>query len=169
MTGGSDGTASKGSAQNIGEQIRDSVQASLARGERQLTLRLHPPELGSVLVRFREENGQIHGVLEVTRTDTRQEVEQALPHVLRSLQDSGIQIRRFEVTLAGQPEKDPGGQQPSEDARPEQEWRDQHTHRPEGSPGAGWSLEGAEPQDRIDGPGNAAGAGALARRIDVLA
>jgi len=169
MTGGSEGTAAKGSGPGVGEQIRDSVQVSLARGDRQVTIRLHPPELGSVLVRFREENEQIHGVLEVTRTDTQQQVEQALPQVLRSLQDSGVQIRRFEVTLADQPQENAGGQQPSEDARPQHGEQDQRAHWPDGPPGAGWSLESVEPQDSVDDPGNAAHAGTPARRINVLA
>ena len=168
MTGGSGGAAAKDSAQSVGEQIRDSMQAGLARGERQLTIRLRPPELGSVLVRFREENNQIHGVLEVARADTRQEVEQALPQVLRSLQDFGIQIRRFEVTLADQSEKNPVGQQASEDARPQHEGRDQRAHGPEGSTDAGWSVEGVESQDSLDGARAAPGAGTSSQRIDIL-
>ena len=168
-TGGSENALARNAAQSVGEQIRDSVQASLGRGEREITIRLRPPELGSVLIRFREDNAQIHGVLEVTRSDTRQEVEQALPQVLRSLQDFGIQIRGFEVTLSDRSDKDAGGQPPSEDARPQQERHHQHARWPEELPGAGPSLEGAEPQDSIEGPGRAAPAGTPRRRIDLLA
>jgi flagellar hook-length control protein FliK len=119
--GGFEGPAARGSAQSVSEQIRESLHASLDRGERQVVIRLHPPELGSVLVRFQEQNGQIHGVLEVSRSDTRHEVEQALPQVLRSLQDAGIQIRKFDVTVSGQSEKDPGRQQLHQDAWPQQQ------------------------------------------------
>jgi len=166
---GLESAAAKSPAQSIGEQIRDSMQASLDRGERQVTIRLRPPELGNVLVRFREENEQIYGVVEVTRGDTRQEVEQALPQVLRSLQDSGIQIRRFEVTLADQPDENPGGQLLSEDQRPQQEGHGQYAHSPEGLPGADSSLESAEAQDSTDTPTNASPGGTSARRIDLLA
>ncbi len=82
----------------LGEQILDSWQASVTQGQRQVTIRLQPPELGTVLVRFREQGEQLDGILEVARTETRRRIEQALPEVVRSLQDAGIAVRRLDVT-----------------------------------------------------------------------
>ncbi len=98
----SDLATPKGASQSVSDQILDSVRASLAGGEKQVTVRLNPPELGAVTVRFQEQGEQIRAVLEVSRSDTRQEVERAMPDVLRTLQESGVQIRRVEVVLSDQ-------------------------------------------------------------------
>jgi flagellar hook-length control protein FliK len=104
--GGATGATPGSPTRDIGEQILDSLHASLARGDKQITIRLRPPELGTVLVRFREDGEHITGLLEVGKSDVRHEIEQALPHVLRSLHDAGVQIRRFEVVTSDQGQKD---------------------------------------------------------------
>jgi flagellar hook-length control protein FliK len=151
------GVAGRDPAQSVSEQIRDSLYASLDRGERQVVIRLHPPELGSVLVRLHEQNEQIQGVLEVSRSDTRHEVEQALPQVLRDLQDLGVQIRKFDVTVSGQSDHDAGRQPLHQDAWPQQQGSDRPTNQvqrpafefrvfdPESA-----TLAGTPPAGRID-------------------
>jgi flagellar hook-length control protein FliK len=159
-TGDLEGTAAKGLTQSIGEQIRDSMHASLARGDRQVVIRLHPPELGSVLVRFGEQNAQIHGVLEVSRAETRREVEQALPEVLRSLQDLGLQVRRVEVTVSDDSGKDMGRQQLQQDASPQQQDPDRYAHLPNSEfPNSNLEAGKASVSTTIDVP---------AGRIDML-
>ncbi len=116
-----DNAASRNPVRHIGEQILDSVQASLSRGDRQVLVRLHPPELGTVLVRFREQGEHITALLEVGRSDTRHEIEQALPQVLRGLQDAGVQVRRFEVVMSDQPERDFSRGQWQQDAGSQQQ------------------------------------------------
>jgi flagellar hook-length control protein FliK len=95
-------TSSGVSQQNIADQIAESVYASMRRGDNNIVVRLNPPELGSVVVRFQQQSDQITGLLEVTRDQTRNEIEQALPQILRTLQDSGVQIKRLEVVLTDQ-------------------------------------------------------------------
>lgn len=104
----SDGSSPRSPVQNVSEQILDSVHASVVRGDKQLLVRLQPPELGTVLVRFREQGGEVQAVMEVDRSDTRREIEQALPQVLRSLQDAGVQIKRLDVVPHDQPDRDSG-------------------------------------------------------------
>ncbi len=157
--GGLEGSAAKGSAQSVSEQIRDSLHASLDRGERQVVIRLRPPELGSVLVRFQEQNEQIHGILEVSRSDTRQEVEQALPQVLRSLQEAGIQIRKFDVTVSDQSERDSGRQQLHQDAWPQQQGSDRQSNR----------AQRSNFEFRISDSESPTGVGVPVGRIDMLA
>jgi flagellar hook-length control protein FliK len=100
---------------DIGKQILESIQKPLSQEgqDQQITVRLNPPELGKVFIKFQEQDDQIIGLLEVSKTQTRIEIQQALPQIIRSLQDSGIQIKRLDVVL-------------SEEEQPEQEaFRDQ--------------------------------------------
>jgi flagellar hook-length control protein FliK len=106
---------SESASASVGEQILDSLKASMAQGDGQILIRLQPPELGMVLVRFREQGQELDGTLRVDRSDTRHEIAQALPDVLRSLQEAGIGIRRLEVTHGDSPGQDLGqGQLPQE-------------------------------------------------------
>jgi flagellar hook-length control protein FliK len=87
---------------NIRKQILESIQSSLSGGDRQISIRLNPPELGKVFMRFQEHDAQITGLLEVSQSQTRYQIEQALPQIIRDLQDSGIQVKRLDVVLTGQ-------------------------------------------------------------------
>ncbi len=93
---------------DIGKQILESIHSSLSQKgqDQQITIRLNPPELGKVFIKFQEQDNQITGLLEVSKAQTRIEIQQALPQIIRSLQDSGIQIKRLDVVLseAEQPE-----------------------------------------------------------------
>jgi hypothetical protein len=57
----------------------------------------------------------LDGTLKVDRADTRREIEQVLPEVVRSLQDAGIGIRRLDVTDSDSPAQDLGRGQPQQD------------------------------------------------------
>jgi len=92
-----------------GKQILESVRSSFSQEgqNQQITIQLNPPELGKVLIKFQEQDNQITGLLEVSKTQTRIEIEQAIPQIIRGLQDSGIQIKRLDVVLSqgGQPDQ----------------------------------------------------------------
>lgn len=94
---------------SVGKQIQESVHSSFSQvgKNQQITIQLNPPELGKVLIKFQEQDNQITGLLEVSKTQTRIEIEQALPQIIRDLQDSGIQIKRLDVVLSqgGQPDQ----------------------------------------------------------------
>ena len=98
---------------DIGKQILESIHKPLSQEgqNQQITVRLNPPELGKVFIKIQEQDNQITGLLEVSKTQTRIEIQQALPQIIRSLQDSGIQIKRLDVVL-------------SEEEQPEQEAKD---------------------------------------------
>ena len=86
---------------NVGKQIFESIHSSIAQrgGDKQITVNLNPPELGQVSIKFQEQDAQLIGLLEVSKTQTRSEIEQALPQIVRNLSDSGINIKRLEVVL----------------------------------------------------------------------
>jgi flagellar hook-length control protein FliK len=90
--------------------VSESIQSSFSQQQRnqQITVQLNPPELGKVSIKFQEQNEQITGLLEVSKTQTRIEIEQAIPQILRDLQDSGIQIKRLDVILTQEHDEQPG-------------------------------------------------------------
>lgn len=90
---------------SVSEQIQESLRASLARPDQHITIRLNPPELGTVLIKFQEQDRQITGVLEVNKSQTRAEIQQALPEIVRNLQELGVNIRRLEVVLTNGQER----------------------------------------------------------------
>ena len=92
---------------SISEQILESIHSpsSQQSGTQQITIRLNPPELGKVFIKFEGQENQITGLLEVSKAQTRYEVEQALPQIIQNLADFGIQVKRLEVTLTNQGEQ----------------------------------------------------------------
>jgi len=117
---------------DIGKQILESIHSRLPQqgADRQITIHLNPPELGKVFIKFQEQNGELTGFLEVSRTQTRLEIEHALPQIIRNLADCGIQIRRLDVALSdqGRSEQDSLGGQSLQNSGPyEQGSADQET------------------------------------------
>lgn len=96
--------APNNTAADIGRQILESIHSSITqqKGDQQITVRLNPPELGKVFIKLQERNAELTGILEVSRTQTRAEIEHALPQMIRNLADSGIQVKRLEVVLSEQ-------------------------------------------------------------------
>jgi len=88
---------------DISEQIQSAVlQTSSLRDEKQITIQLNPPELGKVNIKFEQQADKITGLLEVDKPQTRIELQQALPQIVRNLNDAGIMVKRLEVTLTGE-------------------------------------------------------------------
>ncbi len=84
-------------AERAGEQIQSAISASVDKGQNEVTVQLNPPELGRVSIKLQQEEGQVTGLLEFSKTQTRLEVEQLLPQLVRSLQGAGIAVRRLDV------------------------------------------------------------------------
>jgi flagellar hook-length control protein FliK len=87
---------------DVSKQILESIHSSISQEGRnqQITVQLNPPELGKVLIKFQEQDQDITGLLEVSKTQTRIEIEQAIPQIVRDLQNSGIQIKRLDIVLS---------------------------------------------------------------------
>jgi len=97
------GNADSGS--DVREQIQESIHSSLRSGNQQIVIRLNPPELGKVAIKFQEQADGITGLLEVDKPQTKYEIQQTLTEIIRNLQDSGIQIKKLEVVLTNQQEQ----------------------------------------------------------------
>jgi len=87
-------------AVSVREQIYQSVKNSVQEGASQITIRLNPPELGQVSVKFSEQGKELTGLLEATNPQTRAEIRQAIPEIIRSLEESGVSIKRIDVMLS---------------------------------------------------------------------
>ncbi len=87
---------------SVSKQIQESIHSSLRHDQQQITIRLNPPELGKVSIKFHEQDGQIIGLLEVSRAQTRTEIQHALPQLIQNLAGDGVQIKRLEVLLTNQ-------------------------------------------------------------------
>lgn len=100
---------------DIGKQILESIRSSFSgeEGSKQITVRLNPPELGQVHIKFQDQNTELTGLLEVSKAQTRAEIEQVLPQIIRNLSDSGIDIKRIDVVLTsdGYPEQETSADQ----------------------------------------------------------
>jgi flagellar hook-length control protein FliK len=100
-------TANSGSTSDtaaaIREQICQSVAASIQQGNSQITVHLNPPDLGRVSVKFSQQGNELTGLLEATNPQTRAEIQQAIPEIIRSLQESGISVKHIDVTLSDLP------------------------------------------------------------------
>ncbi len=83
----------------ISKHISETINSSTIQqgGEKEITIRLNPPELGSVMIKFSEKNNELTGTLQVSRAETKTEIEHALPDIFRSLSESGIQLKRIDV------------------------------------------------------------------------
>jgi flagellar hook-length control protein FliK len=101
-------------ATDLSGQVQESAKALLQSNKSEVTIRLNPPELGSVCLKVSDNGNQISGVLQVSRPETRHEIQQMLPDIIRNLEDAGISIKRFDVVL-NNPSDQPafGGQQQS--------------------------------------------------------
>jgi len=85
---------------SVARQIQDSIAQGIQQDGREIIIRLDPPELGRVAIRFQEGALGITGILEVQRPQTRNDIQYALPEIIQSLQDNGVQVKRVEVLLS---------------------------------------------------------------------
>jgi flagellar hook-length control protein FliK len=109
-------TLSQEGIKSVVEQVLESIHASIRSVDTQIIIRLNPPELGSVCVRFEQQQDEITGLLQVSNAETKCEIEQALPQIVRSLADSGIQIKQLDVQLEDLLQKQPDQEQLFQDS-----------------------------------------------------
>jgi len=86
-------------ATGLKEQLNQSIRSSLRQNGHEITIRLNPPELGRLSIKFEQTGNELTGLLQTTRAETRAEIQNAIPHILKSLQDAGIHVKSLDVTL----------------------------------------------------------------------
>lgn len=79
------------------EQIGEQVHVSLARGENDATIQLHPKELGSVRIRLQMQDGQLHLSIRAEQPDTGRMLDSRLADLRQSLEGQGIKVGELAV------------------------------------------------------------------------
>lgn len=150
----------------VAAQLSNYLRARNARAGDELVLRLTPPELGSVRMTLRNQDGELRLLLEAANPRTLTQMQREAPALMQRLQDSGIEVRRMEFAQSdSQPEQDASdasGQQSQ--ARQEMFGQGQDTGRRRNGTGsgrgrrdAGYVTETPSPADRPGRPGQAGG------------
>ena len=94
------------SASTPSEQIIQNLQSNPVVPDRRINISLNPPELGRIRITFRQTDGEMTGLLEVEKAQTRYDVEKSLPQIIASLQENGVQLQRINVVLDEQSQSD---------------------------------------------------------------
>jgi len=148
------------SGQGLGEaaeQVAESIRATGGRTGRQVTVRLHPPELGRVRIVLQSEGESVRGTVRVDVPETLSKLQQEAATLMQRLQAEGIDLRRLDVML----NQDQAGGQTGQDAA----FRQGHSGPDGRFPGA----EGGTPASADGEAGDAAAAEADARDAEVAA
>jgi flagellar hook-length control protein FliK len=98
-------TGNAEAAVSVSSQIQQSIHSSFRSNSQEIIIHLNPPELGKVTIKFTEQDNAITGLLQVDKSQTRSQIQQALPEIIQNLHNSGIQIKNIEVVLTNQQEQ----------------------------------------------------------------
>jgi flagellar hook-length control protein FliK len=107
------------------EQVIDTIRSTDVGLVQQIRVVLSPVELGTVRITFRQQEGQMEGLLEVQNPEVRKDMEKALPQITAALAQNGIQIRRMEIApMPNQQQSNPEADQSMnrEFSSPEQQY-----------------------------------------------
>ncbi len=86
----------------VAQQLQQPMITLIQQSRQQITIQLNPPELGKVAIKFDSENGQVTGLLQVAKPQTRAEIEHALPEIIQNLNQAGVQVKQINVVLTPQ-------------------------------------------------------------------
>jgi len=87
------------SAVDVSDQISKSITQSARNGQNHITIQLNPPELGKVSIKLFENGDVITGSMEVAKSQTRTEIEHALPQIIQNLRNAGVNVEKIDVSL----------------------------------------------------------------------
>jgi len=98
------------SAANLRGQIEGAIRTSYHANKGQIVIRLNPPELGKIAVKFQEQSDNVTGIIHVDKFETKRQIQQALPELIQNLQNSGVRIKSIDVVVTNQQQQDSHGQ-----------------------------------------------------------
>ena len=87
-------------AQEIADQIMESMKTSLKPEMTQLEMNLHPASLGNVRVNLTSANGQVTAQFIAQNETVRAAIESQVVQLTNQLEEQGVKIEAVEVTLA---------------------------------------------------------------------
>ncbi|TVR01361.1 MAG: flagellar hook-length control protein FliK [Desulfovibrionales bacterium] len=78
-------------------QVHSGLLQNLGQGRQQLTLQLHPAELGSLTVNLRVVGKEVQAMLRAENPEARQIIAENLPLLRQSLESQGLRVTRLDV------------------------------------------------------------------------
>jgi len=78
-------------------QVHSGLLQNLGQGRQQLTLQLHPAELGSLTVNLKVVGNEVQAMLRAENQEARQIVAENLPLLRQSLEAQGLRVTKLEV------------------------------------------------------------------------
>ena len=99
---GSGGALGQTADMPVTDQIAQSVRSSGVGLDRQVIIRLSPPDLGQVRVTLRASGNRVRGVLEVDNPETLRRLEREAGVLTQRLQEAGLQVKRMDVVMVRQ-------------------------------------------------------------------
>lgn len=87
-------------AQEIAEQIMESMKVNMSSEVTELEMSLHPASLGNVKVNLTAEGGQVTAQFIAQNETVRSAIESQVVQLTKQLEEQGIKVEAVEVTLA---------------------------------------------------------------------
>jgi flagellar hook-length control protein FliK len=81
----------------VPEQILKSLHRAILNGDREIQIRLDPPELGSLRLNLSQDDDGLRIVIETSSEAARQALDAALPDLRRMLQEEDVHVQDFIV------------------------------------------------------------------------
>ncbi|PTN38687.1 flagellar hook-length control protein FliK [Desulfonatronum sp. SC1] len=79
-------------------QVHSGLLQNMGQGRQQLTLQLHPADLGSLTVNLRVVGKEVQAVLRAENQEARQIIAENMPLLRQSLESQGLRVTRLEVS-----------------------------------------------------------------------
>ncbi len=92
-------------------ELGDPIMKTLGSGERNLFIKLSPPDMGTIEIRLKMENGVLTANFKVDSTGVRDLFSIAMPQIKSSIESSGIKTGNFFADLKDDRSTDGGRQQ----------------------------------------------------------
>jgi len=108
-------------AQNIAEQIVESMKVNMKAETTELEMNLHPASLGNVRVNLSSNGGQITAQFMAQNETVRAAIESQVVMLTKQLEEQGIKIEAVEVTLASHQFETGAGQTGTNNGQPDKE------------------------------------------------
>ena len=107
---------SKALRQNVLRQVENGLLKNLGQGKQELTLKLQPPELGSIRVTLQVQGNEVSALLKTSSAEAGRMVQQQMSNLQHLLEQQGLKVQKLDVQTFVQ--QDGNGQQ----------WLGEHGH-----------------------------------------
>jgi flagellar hook-length control protein FliK len=92
-------------------ELAEVMEKTVKAGDKHLIIKLEPPDLGSIQIKLRMDNGMLRADLKVDSPVVKDLFSMAIPQIKTSLEDSGIKVSDFFVDVKDDYYSDGGRQQ----------------------------------------------------------